>query len=89
MFNEVMRLKMNEQEPIEKNLSLEQQFCGLHAEIDKLRYRLRQKNIQESNLRRTYLSDKKQIVAVEKNKILKNTTLLDSESDSSQSGSLL
>ena len=71
MFNEVMRLKMNEQELIEKNLSLEQQFCGLHAEIDKLRYRLRQKNIQESNLRRTYLSDKKQIVAVEKNKLLK------------------
>ena len=70
-FNETIRLQMNQQKFIEKNLSLEQQFCSLNANIDKLRFQLRQKNMHAANLRRIYLSEKKEIIALDKNKILK------------------
>ncbi len=69
--NKVMHLKFIQQELTEKNLSLEQQFCELHSEINKLCYWLHQKNLHKSNLRRTYLSEKKEIIAFDKNKILK------------------
>ena len=71
MFDEIMHLKMVQQEMIEKNLSLEQQFAQLHATIDKLRFQLRQTNTHQSHLKRTYLAEKKELKTLENNKILK------------------
>ena len=54
MFNQIMDLKMLDQEKSEKNLQLETQVARLEATVDKIRYQLRQKNMHEADLRKTY-----------------------------------
>ena len=61
---------MIQQEVMEKNLSLEQQFFALHANIEKLCFQLCQKNMHKVNLQRTYLSEKKERILLDNNKIL-------------------
>ena len=57
MFDQIMHLKMVQQEVIEKNLSIEQQVAQLHANVDKAWYQLRQKNMYTANFQRSYLAD--------------------------------
>jgi len=71
MFTEIMHLNLVEQETCERNRSLEQGNARLEANVEKLRFQLRQKNIHESNLRKTFLAQKKELKALDENKILK------------------
>ena len=66
-----MHLNMVEQETCERNRSLEQGNARLEANVEKLRFQLQQKNIHEGNLRKTFLAQKKELKAVDENKILK------------------
>ena len=71
MFNQIMHLQMVEQETCERNLSLEQGNDRLEANVEKLRFQLQQKNINEGNLPKTFLAQKKELKALDENKILK------------------
>lgn len=71
MFNKIMNLKMIEEEYSQKNLDLNIDVAKLKAEVEKLRFQMRQKNVHESNLRKTFLSQKKELKTLNENKILK------------------
>ena len=71
MFNQIMSMKLLEQKTSEKNVELETQVAKLEANIDKLRFQLRQKNVHESDLRKTYSAQKKEQKALSENTILK------------------
>ena len=45
MFDQIIHLKIVQQEVIEKNLSLEQQVAQLHANGDRLWHKVHQKNM--------------------------------------------
>ena len=71
LFKQIMDQTLVLQEIKEKNLALEQGNARLEANVDKLRYLLRQKNIHEANLQKTFLAQKKELKALDENKILK------------------
>ena len=72
LFIQMMEHKMLEQEENQRNVSLQNQVARLESSVNKLWYQLRQKNTHEANLWRTYLAEKKkEIKALEENKILK------------------
>ena len=60
MFNQIMELKMLDQEKSDKNLQLETQVAKLEATVDKIRYQLRQKNMHEADLRKSYSAQKRE-----------------------------
>ena len=62
---------MLDQEKSEKNLNLETQIARLEAYVNKLRYQLRQKNMHEADLRKTYSAQKREQKALSENSILK------------------
>ena len=62
---------MVQQEVLEKNIFLERQLAQLHANVDKLWYHLCQKNMDSTNLQRTYLIEKNDLIALDNNKIFK------------------
>ena len=62
---------MLDQEKSEKNLQLETQVARLEATVDKIRYQLRQKNMHEADLRKTYSAQKREQKALSENSILK------------------
>ena len=66
-----LKLTMLQQETGEKNLILNQQNAKLEATVDKLRFQLRQKNVHESDLKKSYLAQKREQKATDENKILK------------------
>ena len=70
-FNQIMDMKMLDQEKSEKNLKLETQVARLEATIDKLRFQIRQKNMHEADLRKTYSAQKREQKALSENSILK------------------
>ena len=55
----------------DKNVSSEQGNARLEASVNKLRFKLQQKNNQEANLWKKFLAQKKELKALDKNKILK------------------
>ena len=71
MFTQMMEHKMLKQEANQRNISLQNQVAKLESSVDKLWYQLRQKNTHKANLRRAYLAEKKEIKALEENKVLK------------------
>ena len=88
LFKQIMDQTLVLQEIKEKNLALEQGNARLEANVDKLLYQLRQKNIHEANLRKTFLAQKKELKALDDNKILKleNEVLRLKNSRSSENG---
>ena len=52
MFNQLMHQNMVQQDTNERNLSLEQGNAKLEANVDKLRYQLRQKTFMKPTLKR-------------------------------------
>ena len=60
MFNQIMKLKMLEQETSEKNLKLETQVARLEATVDKLSHQLCQKNMHKADLHKTYSAQKRE-----------------------------
>ena len=70
MFDQIMHLKMLKQNTSEKNLSLGTQVAKLEANVEKLCYQLRQKKVQEHNLRKAFLVQKKELHTLEKTSAL-------------------
>ncbi len=68
MFDQIMSLKMFEQDYTKKNLDLNIEVAKLKADVEKLCCQLRQKNVQEGNLRKTFLAQKKELKTLSKNK---------------------
>ena len=66
-----MSLKMIEQDYNEKNLDLNIKVAKLKADVEKLCYQMRQKNVQYGNPRKAFLPQKKELKTLNKNKILK------------------
>ena len=62
---------MQDQDLSEKNLQLETQVAKLEANVDKLRLQLRQKNMHEADLRKTFSAQKREQKALSENTILK------------------
>ena len=71
MCNQNMNLKILEQETSEKNLQLDTQVTRLEANVNKLRYQLRQKNIHKADLHKTYSTQKREQKALSENTALK------------------
>ena len=71
MFNQIMNLKLLEQESSDKNLKLETQVARLEASVDKLQYQLCQKNMHEADLCKTYSAQKREQKALSEKTILK------------------
>ena len=71
MLNKIMNLKMIKQEYSNKKLDLNIDVAKLKAEVEKLCFQIRQKNVHKSNLRKSLLSQKKELKTLNKNMILK------------------
>lgn len=71
MLDQVMQSKLVERKTSEKIVTLEQQVAKLEATTDKLRFQLRQRNMHEGDLRKTYLDQKREQKALDEAKILK------------------
>ena len=71
MLDQVMQSKLVERKTSEKIVTLEQQVAKLEATTDKLRFQLRQRNMHEGDLRKTYLAQKREQKALDEAKILK------------------
>ena len=70
MFDQLMHLKLLEQNTSGKNLFLETQVAKLEANVDKL-FVSNIKKMQEHNLEKTFLAQKKEQLDLDKNKCLK------------------
>ena len=71
MFNQIMNLKVLEQDTAEKNLRLETQVAKLEGNVNKLCFQLQQKNMHEADLRKTFSPQKREQKAISENAIFK------------------
>ena len=59
MLNQIMSLKMIEQDYTDKNLDLNIKVAKLKAEAEKLRYQMKQKNVHKKSLWKNYCLKRK------------------------------
>ena len=71
MFNQIMNLKVLEQEISQKNVQLKTQVVRLEAKVDKLRFQLSQNNMHEADLYKTFSTQKRKQKDLSENTILK------------------